>query len=64
MCLMYIKADEMGANLVPVDLANATAKVVAAGQSHTCVVLDSGQVACWGYNSVGQVSMKAPSETY
>ena len=45
----------MGSSLDPVDLDNITVQDVAAGQSHTCVVLTSGDVACWGYNYYGQV---------
>lgn len=45
----------MGSNLDPVDLGGHSARVIAAGQSHTCVLLDSGLVACWGHNDNGQV---------
>ena len=45
----------MGDSLDPVDLGNNTVQDVAAGQSHTCVVLTTGDVACWGYNYYGEV---------
>lgn len=46
----------MGDNLPAVDLGDNTVGQVAAGQSHTCVLLTSGDVACWGYNGFGQAS--------
>ncbi|MCC7442362.1 MAG: hypothetical protein IT285_12065 [Bdellovibrionales bacterium] len=33
----------------------ATALSIAAGDKHTCVILDSAGVKCWGYNSSGQL---------
>lgn len=45
----------MGTDLPVVNLGNNTAQGVAAGQSHTCVLMTSGEVACWGYNLRGQV---------
>lgn len=45
----------MGSSLPVVDLGNNSAKEVAAGQSHTCVLLTSGNVTCFGYNYYGQV---------
>lgn len=47
----------MGGNLAAVDLGENTAQEVAAGQSHTCVLLTSGDVACFGFNLYGQVSV-------
>ncbi|CAM9187175.1 unnamed protein product [Pylaiella littoralis] len=47
---------EMGDSLPVVDLGSNTVQEVAAGQSHTCVLLTSGDVACWGYNEYGQAS--------
>jgi alpha-tubulin suppressor-like RCC1 family protein len=39
-----------------VDLgANRTALAIAAGDSHTCAILDTGAVRCWGLNSAGQL---------
>ncbi len=40
----------------PVDLGQGrTAKALAAGDYHTCAVLDNGTVRCWGYGNEGQV---------
>lgn len=47
---------EVDDGLVAVDLGDNTAQDVAAGQSHTCVLLTSGAVACFGFNWYGQVS--------
>ena len=35
--------------------AGRTAVWIAAGEDHTCAILDDGSVACWGYNSNGQL---------
>ena len=44
-------AGEMGDLLPAVDLGTGrTAVKVAAGQAHTCALLDNGSVKCWGYN--------------
>ncbi len=49
-------AGEMGDNLPAIDLGtNRTATALATGQSHTCAILDSGAVKCWGYNAYGQL---------
>ena len=40
----------------PVDLnAGRTAAQIVAGNSHTCVALDTGTVRCWGSNGSGQL---------
>jgi len=40
----------------PVDLgAGRTARAISAGTSHTCAVLDDGNVRCWGSNGFGQL---------
>lgn len=47
--------NEMGDALPYVDLGTGrTAKAVSAGFLHTCVLLDSDQVKCWGSNNLGQ----------
>ena len=35
--------------------AGRTALSVAAGDYHTCTVLDSGELRCWGYNQYGEL---------
>ncbi len=35
--------------------AGRTAKAIAAGSGHACVILDTDQVKCWGSNSSGQL---------
>ena len=41
----------------PVDVINLTGRVnqVSAGGDHTCALLASGSVQCWGYNGYGQL---------
>ncbi len=36
-------------------LINVNASSVAAGVAHTCVIMASGGVRCWGLNTYGQV---------
>ena len=46
----------MGDNLPVVDFGSGrTATHLAAGNVHTCVLLDNGQVKCWGFNASGQL---------
>ena len=46
----------MGDNLPAVDLGTGrTAKAIAAGYQHTCVILDNESVKCWGFNFDGQL---------
>ncbi len=54
--------NEMGANLPTVDLGTGrTAVAIAAGQWHTCALLDNGTVKCWGYNFEGELGLGGTS---
>ena len=45
-------------NLPSVDLGSGwTAKVIVAGGSHTCAIVDNASVKCWGENSYGQLGL-------
>jgi len=49
---------EMGENLTIVDLGSGrTAKTIAAGNQHTCTILDNSSVKCWGANASGQLGL-------
>jgi alpha-tubulin suppressor-like RCC1 family protein len=45
----------------PVDLGGARARAIAAGGSHTCVLLEDGSVRCWGLGANGQLGYGATS---
>ena len=48
--------DETPARAGPVDIgAGRTAVAVSAGGTHTCAVLDDGNVRCWGFADTGQL---------
>jgi len=49
-------ANEMGANLPTVDLGTGkTATQIAAGNTHTCALLNDGTVKCWGNPANGRL---------
>ncbi|MBL8777474.1 MAG: hypothetical protein JNK12_16145 [Acidimicrobiales bacterium] len=49
---------EMGDDLPAVDLGTGrTATAMAAGSTHSCALLDNGQVKCWGSNGFGQLGL-------
>jgi alpha-tubulin suppressor-like RCC1 family protein len=48
---------EMGNALPAVSFGSATPTAIAAGDFHTCALLDSGHVTCWGLNSSGQLGL-------
>ena len=51
-------ATEMGGNLPVIDLGTGrTATAVAAGDDHTCAILDNATVKCWGLNEAGQLGL-------
>jgi len=48
----------MGDTLPAVDLGSErTAKVIVAGGSHTCTILDDSSIKCWGENDQGQLGL-------
>jgi cysteine-rich repeat protein len=50
--------NQMGDYLPSVSLGTRrTAKSIAAGDAHTCAVLDNGAVKCWGSNTAGQLGL-------
>lgn len=53
--------NQMGDNLPFVNLGtDKTVKMVAAGPSHTCAILNDDSVKCWGVNNVGQLGLGDP----
>jgi alpha-tubulin suppressor-like RCC1 family protein len=55
-------AGELGDALPPVDLGTGRSAVaLAAGFSHTCALLDGGQVKCWGGGFAGALGVPASS---
>ena len=51
-----------GNNKTPVDVIGLTSVTqIAAGGSHTCAVLTTGNVKCWGYNQFGQLGFTGVS---
>lgn len=50
--------DQMGENLPAVDLGTGhTATAVSTNANHTCAILETGQVKCWGRNSDCQLGL-------
>lgn len=49
--------EEMGDNLLPVDLGGATATASLVGGVHACAVLTDGSTKCWTSNVLGQLGL-------
>jgi len=56
--------DEMGALLPPIDLGLGGPKIatIAAGGNHTCALIVSGHLKCWGANGSGQLGLGDTSD--
>ncbi len=49
-------AADLGDALLPVDLGTGrTAKAIAAGEAHTCAILDDDSLKCWGLGNNGRL---------
>ena len=47
------------AQLTSINLGTGrTATAIAAGNSHSCALLDNASVKCWGYNGAGQLGIE------
>jgi alpha-tubulin suppressor-like RCC1 family protein len=52
------RASDLGDSLLAVDLgAGRTARAIAAGDNHTCAILDNALIKCWGSNTAGQLGL-------
>ena len=57
--LEHVGDDETPASMGDVDVGEAVTDV-ACGREHTCVLLESGGVRCWGFNNRGQLGIPGP----
>lgn len=54
---------ELGDSLIAVKLGSGrTAKAVATGLRHTCAILDTGSVKCWGDAFIGQLGLDSNAD--
>jgi len=52
------ESGEMGSSLQDIDFGSGRfAKALAAGESHTCALLDDDSLKCWGENAAGQLGL-------
>ncbi len=56
--------NELGPNLVTVDLGNKTATALFHGFSHTCAILNTGFPRCWGRNEDGELGVSNVNGTW
>lgn len=56
----YVGADDSAMGHGPVDIGGK-ATMIAAGIHHTCAVMDTGGVRCWGDNTGGQLGLGVPT---
>ena len=61
-CWGHYESGQIGVNtsfdrLIPVDVSGLASDVaqITAGASHTCALLKTGGIKCWGYNTSGQL---------
>jgi alpha-tubulin suppressor-like RCC1 family protein len=55
---------EMGDNLLPINLGvGRTATQLAVGYAHTCAILDSGALKCWGKEQNGRLGYGLPASS-
>jgi hypothetical protein len=47
--------DEAPGAVGPVNLGGRAARAIAAGDFHTCAILDDGSMRCWGFGTSGQL---------
>jgi cysteine-rich repeat protein len=52
--IAHVGDDEVPADVEPIELGG-TAISIAAGDYHTCAVVDDHEVVCWGFNDSGQL---------
>ncbi|HEX2503275.1 MAG TPA: hypothetical protein VHK00_04985 [Miltoncostaeaceae bacterium] len=54
--------DETPGAVAPVNLGGRAARGIAAGDFHTCAVLDDGSMRCWGFGTSGQLGTGATAD--